>query len=272
MSVSLGQRGPPGVSRDHDMQTVVHVTHEAIQKIGGIGAVLHGLLTSQRLPRRRPRATSSSARSGPATSAASSASARRARCSTPASTHLYRSPLAARFREIEQTYDVGIVYGRRKFVGQGDRRHQHAGGPADRRQPLRRGEDRRVQVRAVEEVRHRQRQVRAHLGLRAVHAPGPAGHRGAARAGRGQQRRAVRDPVARVHGHAHRAGGDPGGRPGQLPHDLLRPRGRDHAPHRRGPPRPRHDVLQRHARRDGRRGITSRTSSATRAATTSTRW
>jgi hypothetical protein len=29
------------------MQTVVHVTHEAIQKIGGIGAVLQGLLTSK---------------------------------------------------------------------------------------------------------------------------------------------------------------------------------------------------------------------------------
>ena len=29
------------------MQTVVHVTHEAINKIGGIGAVLQGLLTSK---------------------------------------------------------------------------------------------------------------------------------------------------------------------------------------------------------------------------------
>ena len=29
------------------MQTAVHVTHEAIQKIGGIGAVLQGLLTSR---------------------------------------------------------------------------------------------------------------------------------------------------------------------------------------------------------------------------------
>jgi hypothetical protein len=29
---------------------------------------------------------------------------------------LYRSPLAPRFREIEQTYGVGIVYGRRKFT------------------------------------------------------------------------------------------------------------------------------------------------------------
>jgi hypothetical protein len=29
------------------MNTVVHVTHEAVQKIGGIGAVLHGLITSK---------------------------------------------------------------------------------------------------------------------------------------------------------------------------------------------------------------------------------
>ena len=29
------------------MKTVIHVTHEAVQKIGGIGAVLHGLLTSK---------------------------------------------------------------------------------------------------------------------------------------------------------------------------------------------------------------------------------
>src|SRR3982751_6341499 len=29
------------------MQTVVHVTHEAIHKIGGIGAVLHGLFTAR---------------------------------------------------------------------------------------------------------------------------------------------------------------------------------------------------------------------------------
>ncbi len=29
------------------MKTVIHVTHEAVQKIGGIGAVLHGLITSK---------------------------------------------------------------------------------------------------------------------------------------------------------------------------------------------------------------------------------
>ena len=37
------------------MQTVVHVTHEAIQKIGGIGAVLHGLLTSKVYLAKAPR-------------------------------------------------------------------------------------------------------------------------------------------------------------------------------------------------------------------------
>ena len=29
------------------MRTIAHVTHEAVQKVGGIGAVLQGLLTSK---------------------------------------------------------------------------------------------------------------------------------------------------------------------------------------------------------------------------------
>jgi len=37
------------------MQTAVHVTHEAIQKIGGIGAVLQGLLTSREYLHDAPR-------------------------------------------------------------------------------------------------------------------------------------------------------------------------------------------------------------------------
>ena len=97
------------------MQTVVHVTHEAIQKIGGIGAVLQGLLTSpvylQGAPRNIlvgpfwPGDERGEQRLGPQGEVLYSSL-----------DHLYRSPLAARFREIEQTYDVGIVYGRRRFV------------------------------------------------------------------------------------------------------------------------------------------------------------
>src|SRR5215471_18443705 len=95
------------------MQTVVHVTHEAIQKIGGIGAVLHGLLTSRvyldQVPRNIlvgpfwPTDESGDQRLGPQGEVLYSSL-----------DSLYRSPLAARFREIEQQYDVGIVYGRRK--------------------------------------------------------------------------------------------------------------------------------------------------------------
>jgi hypothetical protein len=97
------------------MQTVVHVTHEAIQKIGGIGAVLHGLLTSKVYLAKAPRNILvgpywpsdgvGEHRLGPAGEVLYSSL-----------DNLYRSPLAARFREIEQTFNVGIVYGRRKFV------------------------------------------------------------------------------------------------------------------------------------------------------------
>ena len=97
------------------MQTVVHVTHEAIQKIGGIGAVLQGLLTSRTYLDNMnrnilvgpfwPSDESGEKRLGPQGEVLYSSL-----------DSLYRSPLAPRFREIEQTYDVGIVYGRRRYT------------------------------------------------------------------------------------------------------------------------------------------------------------
>jgi hypothetical protein len=97
------------------MQTVVHVTHEAIQKIGGIGAVLHGLLTSRtyldKVPRNIlvgpfwPSDERGEGRLGPQGEVLYSSL-----------DSLFRSPLAPRFREIEQAFDVAIVYGRRKFT------------------------------------------------------------------------------------------------------------------------------------------------------------
>lgn len=96
------------------MQSVVHVTHEAIQKIGGIGAVLHGLLTSRDYLKAVPRNilvgpfwpsdARGEQRLGPSGEVLYSSL-----------DSLYRSPLASRFREIEQEFDVGIVYGRRKY-------------------------------------------------------------------------------------------------------------------------------------------------------------
>src|SRR3954467_5731347 len=100
------------------MQTVVHVTHEAIHKVGGIGAVLHGVL-----PRRTylggvqrnilvgpfwPTDEGGESRLGPDGEVLYSSLA-----------SLYRSPLAPRFRELAPPFNGGIVYGRRKFIEKG---------------------------------------------------------------------------------------------------------------------------------------------------------
>jgi hypothetical protein len=97
------------------MQTAVHVTHEAITKIGGIGAVLQGLFTSKiylENIRRNilvgpfwPSDERGEQRLGPLGEVLYSSL-----------DHLYRSPLAPRFRDIEQKFDVGIVYGRRRYI------------------------------------------------------------------------------------------------------------------------------------------------------------
>src|SRR4051812_11894949 len=97
------------------MQTVVHVTHEAIQKIGGIGAVLHGLFTSRVYLEKATR----NILVGPFWPSDERGEMRLGKDGEvlySSLDHLYRSPLAARFREIEQAFDVGIVYGRRKYV------------------------------------------------------------------------------------------------------------------------------------------------------------
>src|SRR5882724_12010345 len=96
------------------MQTVVHVTHEAIHKIGGIGAVLQGLLTSRvylDVANRNilvgiywPGNETGDRRLGAQGEVLYSSL-----------DHIYRSPLTQRLREIEQEYGVGIVYGRRKY-------------------------------------------------------------------------------------------------------------------------------------------------------------
>src|SRR5205823_10971900 len=96
------------------MQTAVHVTHEAIQKIGGIGAVLHGLLTSKVYLSQATR----NILVGPFWPADERGEKRLGAGGEvlySSLDHLYRSPLTQRFREIEQAFDVSIVYGRRKF-------------------------------------------------------------------------------------------------------------------------------------------------------------
>ncbi len=95
--------------------TIVHVTHEAIQKVGGIGAVLDGLLTSKAYGNGIQRTILISplfSTDGPAESRLG-----------PDGEVLYssvdgltQSQWANQFRKVEQHYNVGIVYGRRTFV------------------------------------------------------------------------------------------------------------------------------------------------------------
>jgi hypothetical protein len=97
------------------MQTVVHITHEAIQKIGGIGAVLQGLFTSRTYlsgVNRNilcgpywPTDASGEQRLGPTGEVLYSSL-----------DNIFRTPLANRFREIEAHYNVSLIYGRRRYV------------------------------------------------------------------------------------------------------------------------------------------------------------
>lgn len=97
------------------MQTVVHVTHEAIQKIGGIGAVLHGLLTSPVYLDK----VSRNILVGPYWPGEEHGEKRLGTDGEvlySSMDNIYRSPLAHRLAEIEQAFDVKIIYGRRRFV------------------------------------------------------------------------------------------------------------------------------------------------------------
>ncbi len=97
------------------MHTVVHVTHEAIEKIGGIGAVLNGLFTSRvyldQVSRNIlvgpfwPTDAHGELRLGAGGEVLYSSM-----------DNIFRTPLANKLREIEAEFDVSIVYGRRKFV------------------------------------------------------------------------------------------------------------------------------------------------------------
>jgi len=95
------------------MKTVIHVTHEAVQKIGGIGAVIHGLVTSKAYSAVVKR----DILMGPLFTTDGPADSRLAGGEV-----LYSSidgvvahPYAEKFAAIERTYGVNIVYGRKVF-------------------------------------------------------------------------------------------------------------------------------------------------------------
>lgn len=95
--------------------TAVHVTHEAVGKVGGIGAVLHGFFTSKTYLE----AVGRSILVGPLFTSEGSAFERLGENSEL----LYSSidgftntGYAPAFHKIENTYNAGIIYGRRTFT------------------------------------------------------------------------------------------------------------------------------------------------------------
>lgn len=96
------------------MRTVAHITHEAIQKIGGIGAVLQGLLTARSYAQNVPRTLLI----GPLFDTGTDGDARLGAGGEVLYSSLdgiRRTPHADALQAIESAYSVAIVYGRRRF-------------------------------------------------------------------------------------------------------------------------------------------------------------
>jgi hypothetical protein len=95
------------------MKTIVHVTHEAVQKIGGIGAVLHGLITSKtyRAEVRRDILL------GPLFSTDGPAEGRLhgGQVLYSGLDGLHNTPHTADLARIEHDYGIKIVYGKKVF-------------------------------------------------------------------------------------------------------------------------------------------------------------
>ncbi|HUX01592.1 MAG: hypothetical protein WBD63_03855 [Phycisphaerae bacterium] len=94
------------------MSTVVHVTHEAIQKVGGIGAVLQGFFTAKTYNERVKRSILVGPLGGADDEALLSKNGKVLYSSLSGTDD---GGWAGRFRPIQQRYGVGIVYGRRVF-------------------------------------------------------------------------------------------------------------------------------------------------------------
>ena len=255
------------------MQTVVHVTHEAIQKIGGIGAVLQGLLTSQvyldqghaQHPRRPVLARRRARRAAPR------AAGRGALLQPRLSSTARRWPRGSARSSRRTTSASSTAAG-----GSSTRRPASISTPEVLLIDVSRYDAKKIgefKFELWKKFGIDSQQVRAHLGLRAVHAPRPARDRRAARAGRGQQRRAVRDPLHEYMGMPTVPGRDPGGRPGATSARSSTPT-RSRTMRRIVEGHPGHDTMFYNVMRTAmaagalRRGRVRRPD----AATTSTRW
>ena len=93
------------------MSTLIHVTHEAVQKVGGIGAVLQGFFTAKAYNESIGR----SILLGPGDAGAADQLAKVGTILYSSVSGIDAGGWAEKFRPVQQRYGVGIVYGRRTF-------------------------------------------------------------------------------------------------------------------------------------------------------------
>ena len=93
------------------MTTLVHVTHEAVQKVGGIGAVLQGFFTSKEYNQSIGR----SILVGPGDAGMQDLLAKAGKVLYSSLTGADEGGWGAKFRPVQERFGVGIIYGRRVF-------------------------------------------------------------------------------------------------------------------------------------------------------------
>jgi len=93
------------------MNTLIHVTHEAVQKVGGIGAVLQGFFTAKAYNE----AIRRSILVGPGDPGVQDILAKVGKILYSSYTGADKQGLAARFRPVQERFGVDLVYGTRSF-------------------------------------------------------------------------------------------------------------------------------------------------------------
>ena len=93
------------------MHTLIHVTHEAVQKVGGIGAVLQGFFTAKAYNDNVPR----SILIGPGDAGQQELLAKAGEVLYSSLSGEDKGGWGAKFRPVQERFGVGIIYGRRTF-------------------------------------------------------------------------------------------------------------------------------------------------------------
>ena len=93
------------------MDTLIHVTHEAVQKVGGIGAVLQGFFTAKAYNDNVPR----SILVGPGDPGMEELLAKAGEVLYSSISGTDKGGWAAKFRPVQERYGVSLIYGRRTF-------------------------------------------------------------------------------------------------------------------------------------------------------------